>query len=293
MKSGKRRLPSLNAMLAFEAAARHGSFTRAAEELFLSQSVVSRHVASLEEHVGVALFERQGNLLRLTGRGAELANVISRSLDEIGNGIHRIQSQDHALGVACSHDFAQTWLMPRFGQLSSLAPQRQIRLLTSDDYGDFNAPDIHLSFRIGQPDQWPGFRAHLLFHLYTFPACAPEYLARHRFLADGDRSAFLRARLLHVTHDISEVYGWNRWIGVTEPLPGPTFTSYTAMLQEAIAGRGVALAISGAVDDHIDSGRLVKLGAAGSDRLKESAYVVVREDCEDWVDMLAIRLSDG
>lgn len=292
MKPGKRRLPSLNAMLAFEAAARHGSFTRAAEELFLSQSVVSRHVASLEDHVGVSLFERQGNLLRLTGQGAELANVIARALDEIGNGIRRIQSRDHALGIACSHDFAQTWLMPRFGLLSSLAPQRQIRLLTSDDYEDFNAPDIQLSFRIGRPGQWPGFRAHLLFGLEVFPACAPEYLARHPFLAGGERSAFLRARLLHVTHDISETYGWNRWIGVPEPLPGPTFTSYTAVLHEAIAGRGVALAISGVVDDHIDGGRLVKIGT-GSDRLEESAYVVVREDCEGWVATLAARLIGG
>lgn len=276
-------------MVAFEAAARLGSFTRAADELFLSQSVVSRHVASLENHVGVPLFKRQGNVVRLTAQGASLAAVLSRALDDIASGIHRAGAQGHTLGVACSHDFAQTWLMPRFALLSGLAAPRQVRLLTSDDYADFNAPDIQLSFRVGEAAQWPGFRCLPLFDLHAYPACTPDFLERHPFLADCRRHDFLQVQLLHVTHDASEVYSWNRWIGVTDPLPGPTFTSYTAMLHEAIAGHGVALAISGIVDDHIDSGRLVRIGDS-SDRLRESVHLVIREDCEAWVEDLAARL---
>ncbi|RWK79835.1 MAG: LysR family transcriptional regulator [Mesorhizobium sp.] len=274
MTTLKTSLPLLNAMVAFEAAARNGGLTPAAEELNVAQSAVSRHVANLEQQLAVALFARRGNRVILTEAGSSLAVAIREGLGTIRRAVERLQSADReTFVVGCPYDLQQMWLMPRFDLVASRVPNGQVMLLTSYDYSDFDQPDVALSLRFGRPENWPGFVATKLFNGEWFPVCSPAFLARHPALASEKPEAFLDVTLLHVTSQPADVDSWESWIGIERRLDGPRFTNYLSMMHETIAGRGAALAWAGYVEEHLRLGRIVRLTATS--RLHHNSFYIV------------------
>ncbi|AWC24045.1 Gcv operon activator [Aminobacter sp. MSH1] len=275
MKTLKTSLPLLNAMVVFESAARNGGLTTAAEELNIAQSAVSRHVANLERQLSVTLFTRKGNRVFLTDAGSTLAEAIRDGLGTIREAVERLQAPDRdTFVVGSSFDIAQMWLMPRFDLVASRIPNGQVMLLTSNDYKDFDQPDVALSIRFGTPEEWPGLVARKLFDGEWFPVCSPAFLERNP-LASEVPQAFLDIPLLHLITQPGAVDSWQSWIGTERPLDGPRFTSYLSMMHETIAGRGAALAWAGFVEEHLRLGQLVRLTST-SRRHHSSFYIVTR-----------------
>jgi len=248
-----RRLPSLNGLRAFEAAARHGSFTGAAAELHVSQAAVSRMVKLLEERLGFPLFERRANALTLTERGRALHPTLTEAFDAIAHRVDRVSAMraGPVLTVGLGATFAVRWLIPRLSGFHMAHPEIEIRIAT----GGGSAPmsdEWTCAVLIGD-GRWPGHEAERLFSSSLQPVCAPS-LARSLH-----RPADLRAAtLLHVSHWAAD---WPRWLaaaGVGAPdSNGLSFGSYAMTLQAAIDGVGVALAPQPYIMDDIAAGRLV------------------------------------
>ncbi|ESY59958.1 MULTISPECIES: LysR family transcriptional regulator [Mesorhizobium] len=274
MKTLKTSVPLLNAMVAFEAAARSGGLTAAADELNIAQSAVSRHVTNLERQLKVALFIRKGNRLVLTDAGANLAEAIRDGLGTIRQTVERIQaSRRDTFIVGCAYDLQQMWLMPRFDIVASRVTTSQVILMTSYNYSDFDNPNVAISLRFGRPEDWPDLVATKLFDGEWFPVCSPGFLERYPALASRDPSAFLEVPLLHSTTQPEAIDSWESWIGIDGKLDGPRFTNYLSMIHETIAGRGAALAWSGFIEEQLRLGQVVRLTSI-SRRHGNSFYIV-------------------
>jgi DNA-binding transcriptional LysR family regulator len=170
----------MNALVVFEAAARHRNLTAAGAELCIAASAVSRHVATVERETGLILFIRHGNRLELTSTGQRLADAVGAGLGHVRDVLASLKQRSvhRTLTIACSHDLAQNWLLPRFRELAELLHDWKLRVITAASYEDFDAGDIDLSIRFGDGN-WPGFTAVHLFAEEGFPICAPALLERH------------------------------------------------------------------------------------------------------------------
>jgi LysR family glycine cleavage system transcriptional activator len=285
MGSLRRSLPALNALAVFEAAARHNSLTRAAEELNIAQSAVSRHVSNLESQLGISLFNRVGNQVAITDAGAELADAISAGLGQIRDVVERLRrraQRNSTLTIGCTHAVAQEWLMPRFGELRALVPNHEIRLMTSDQYLALDEPDVDFSVRYGKADSWPDFVCRKLFDEIAFPVCAPSLLDRLPGLRSNDPNSWALAPLLQLLPGSQGAVDWRDWfstIGVAVDLNGPSFSSYLPLLMEAIAGHGVALGWNEFVNPHLEAGRLVRLNEVELSSSR-SFFLVYREEMD-------------
>src|SRR5215471_341291 len=168
-----RRLPALNALKSFEAAARHESFTRAAEELCVTQGAVSHQVKALEEELGVKLFNRERQRLVITEAGREYLVVVRDALDRIAVGTERLVQRQHsgALTISTSPDFAAKWLVHRLGRFAELHPNIDLRLSAAMHHVDFAREDVDIAVRHGDGD-WAGMRAERLAAEQLFPVCS-------------------------------------------------------------------------------------------------------------------------
>lgn len=248
------RLPPLNALRVFEAAARHLSFTKAAEELHVTQAAVSQQVRTLEEQLGLRLFRRLNRALLLTDEGQRYAVAIRGALEQIAEATARLRPaavDDGSLTVSVMPSFAHKWLMPRLGRFLDRHPDISLRIHTSFDLVGFGSEGIHCAVRHG-PGRYEGLFTELLFAEQLTPVCAPAIAARLRTPADLLREALL--------HD----YGtdWLEWLaaaGVTEAPPprGVEFLDSAMAMQAAVDGRGVVLGRTGLIRDDLESGRLV------------------------------------
>lgn len=251
-----RDLPSLNALRVFECAARHLNFTRAADELSVTQSAVSRQIKVLEDQLGQPLFERAGPKLLLTRAGetyhakvAEALSVLRRCTAEL----RRAQASP-ALTVSVLPTFAAKWLVPRLGQFERANPQIALRLEASYRPIDFLLePDIDVAIRLGR-GSWPDVHASRLTVQHVFPVCSPAVARRLRRPADIQRQ-----RVLFDDAHYDEWPNWFKAAGV-DYRPGETrlFTDDSMLLQAAVAGQGVTLARAITAEDDLDSGRLVR-----------------------------------
>lgn len=293
MKTLKASLPLLNAMVAFEATARHGSLTAAAQELAIAQSAVSRHIANLERRLAVELLSRKGNRVALTEEGGALAEAIRDGFGTIGDAVERLSEPDRdTFVIGSGYDLVQAWLMPRFDLVTSLVTHGRVTLLTSSDPDDFGRPEVAISIRFGRPEQWPGFVARKLFDGEWFPVCSPAFLQRHPALRSEDPAVFLDVPLLHLAAPADAIDNWRSWIGTERNLPGPTFSSYLPMMHEAIAGRGAALAWAGFVEEQLKLGQLVRLTEA-SRRHDDAFYLLTRRKTNATVQAVAQALLDS
>jgi LysR family glycine cleavage system transcriptional activator len=236
-----RRLPSLNGLKAFEAAARHESFTKAAEELCVTQGAVSHQVKALEAEVGVTLFKRERQRLIITEAGRRYLEVVREAFDRIAAGTERLQQRERAgvLTISTSPNFAGKWLVHRLGRFAEVHPNIELRVSAKPHHVDFAREDIDLAVRHSEgPTR--GLESTRLCTEEQFPVCSPTLLTGRRSLKVPADLA--RHRLLHV----DDHRDWTKWLdelGIkgVDPTKGPVMNA-TMAIDAAIEGQGVALA---------------------------------------------------
>ncbi len=277
----RRSLPPLNALVVFEVAARHQNLTAAGAELCIAASAVSRHVAAVEQETGLTLFKRHGNRLELTAAGQRLADAIGAGLGHVRDVLSSLKQReaDATLTIACSHDLAQMWLLPRFRALAEHFEDRHLRVITATAYEGFDAPDIDLSIRFGD-GKWPGFKSVHLFDEEGFPICAPELLAKHPELMNAPPQVLMKFPLLRLASEETIGLKWSDWLsdqGVKLPvINGPIFSTFSLLLLELVAARGIALGYTRIVDQLLADRRVVRLSDR-SIRTGLGFYVLYRE----------------
>lgn len=256
-----RRLPPLNALRAFEAAARHRSFTRAAEELHVTQAAISHQVKLLEDWLGRKLFERSGHALTLTVEGRQYLPDLTRALDALAAATARLSDTALAgpLRISILPSFAGKWLMPRLGRFRAAHPEIDLQISSSTELCDFSRGDVDLAIRSGL-GRWPGLRADLISREWLAPLCSPALLAAGPPLSSPEGLRF--HTLLHdQPADL-----WLRWLeaagiaGAAEVVTrrGPGFTDSGMVLQAAVGGHGIALGRLFLAADDIAAQRLVQ-----------------------------------
>jgi len=253
-----RRLPALNALKAFEAAARHESFTRAAEELCVTQGAVSHQVKALEEELGVKLFNRERQRLVITEAGREYLAVIRDALDRIAVGTERLvqRQTSGALTISTSPDFAAKWLVHRLGRFAEAHPDIDLRVSATMHHVDFAREDVDLAVRHGDGN-WAGLHVERLCSEQLFPVCSPKLAEGRPRLADP--CDVLKFPLLH----LDDRNDWSRWLdaaGVSCPdlSHGPIMNRASMLIDAAIDGQGIALARSALAAWDLFNGRLVR-----------------------------------
>ena len=252
-----RRLPPLNAVKAFEAAARSESFTRAAEELSVTQGAVSHQVKALEATLGVKLFNRERQRLVMTEAGREYLAVVRDALDRIAVGTERLVQRQSSgvLTVSTSPDFAAKWLVNRLGRFAESHPEIDLRVSATAHYIDFAREDVDLAVRHGDGN-WSGLDVVRLCSERLFPVCAPKLVSgRNRIAKASDLLKFPLLRL-------DDWKNWSRWFdaaGVAAPVtPGPVLNRASMLIDAAVDGQGVALARTALAAWDLINGRLVK-----------------------------------
>src|SRR5215471_6506183 len=171
-------IPSLDLLRGFEAAARHLNFTRAADELFITQSAVSRQIKTLEDRLGVALFVRQAKGLRLTEAGSQLYHAVSSALRQVNDAMEGLsrRTRSSLITVTSTLGFCALWLIPRLGQFNKLFPGIEVRIAASDRILNLDRERIDLSIRYSPPHSAPQ-TATWLFDEQLMPVCSPALLA--------------------------------------------------------------------------------------------------------------------
>jgi LysR family transcriptional regulator, glycine cleavage system transcriptional activator len=253
-----RRLPPLNALKAFEAAARHESFTRAAEELFVTQGAVSHQVKALEVELGVKLFNRERQRLVITEAGRQYLTTLRDAFDRIALGTERLlqRQSSGALTVSTSPDFAAKWLVNRLGRFAEEHPSIDLRVSATLHHVDFAREDVDLAVRHGDGN-WPGLEAVRMSPEELFAVCSPKLLAgRARLKKPAD---ILKLPLLH----LNDRRGWSRWLeaaGVahSELTQGPILNRDSMVIDAAVDGQGVVLTRTTLAAWDLINGRLVR-----------------------------------
>ena len=249
------RLPPLHAFRTFEAAARHGNFTRAAAELHITHGAISHQMKALEHELGVALFRRSGRGVQLTEPGRELAATVRDALDRIERGVAELRGRTHrALTVSVLPAFATHWLIPRLADFNSRHPDIDINVRASPLLSDFTMEDVDIAVRYGG-GKWPGMRAIQLAHEDVFPVCSPRFNGGH---LPGTLAELAGAKLLH-----TPLQPWDEWfaalgVAVTQERRSMTFTETDILLRAAINGLGIALSRRLLAQPELDAGRLVR-----------------------------------
>ncbi|WP_299619491.1 transcriptional regulator GcvA [Pelagibius sp.] len=252
-----RDLPPLIAMRAFEAAARHGSFTQAAEELHITPAAVSQQVRHLEDRLDVGLFLRRPRGIALTAVGRDYAQALGPALDQIAAATRQARGADRGgrLTIATTPSFAAKWLVHRMAGFQALQPDLDVRLSSSNALTNFGEDDIDVAVRFGG-GSWPGVSATRLMTTELFPVCSPALL-------HGPRPLKQPEDLQHHTMLRLMSPEWIKWLKAAglETLAqrrGPQFSDAGLMMQAAIEGQGVALGQWVLVADDLAAGRLVE-----------------------------------
>lgn len=253
-----RRLPPLNAMRAFEAAARQLSFTRAADELNVTQAAISHQVKALEEWLGVKLFRRLNRALLLTDAGQAYLPPLREAFDRLAGATERLRADDSrgVLTITTLPSIAARWLVPRLGRFRVAHPDIDLRIDASQHLTDFAREGVDVALRYGR-GEWDGMRAERLMTEDFFPVCSPRLL-------DGDPPLRRPKDLRHHTllHDDNRD-DWTAWflaagIAGGDPARGTGFTDSSLVLQAAAAGQGVALGRGALAAADLAAGRLVR-----------------------------------
>ncbi|WP_438991768.1 LysR family transcriptional regulator [Lentibacter sp.] len=292
----RRKLPPLNALLAFEAAARHSNFTHAARELSVAQPAVTRHVARLEDWIGSPLFRRNGSVIQLTREGALLSDIATTLLDRLELGIRDVtRVGKDELVVGASFGIAHLWLMPKISALR-MASDATVNFLTADDYRAFDDPSVDFSIRYGNGDFGVNC-ADLLFGENCQVIAAPKFLDQH---PEFDPDAPLSTLDPRFIFDHGDPYGagwvtWPVWCGLTgQHLPDrgkiSTIRSYPTMLDLVSAGEGIGIGTMGLEDDLVASGAIVRVGTPVA-RDGFGYYLVYRKELLDKPSFARLRES--
>jgi LysR family glycine cleavage system transcriptional activator len=264
-----RALPPLDLLRGFEAAARHMSFTRAAAELFVTQSAVSRQVQALEEFLGVPLFERRHKALALTTAGQAYQRAVGAVLDELRAATRRLRESaaGRVLTVTTTTSFASIWLVPRLGRWRKINPRVDVRITATPSVVDMEREGIDVAIRDCALDRVPPGAVHLVSE-HLAAVCTPGYVkearAEKKPLATP---ADLRHHVLIDMHDPAGRWPWLSWaawleaVGIPELEPAGTIglDQYDQVMQAALLGQGIALGRMTLCDQYIRARRLVPL----------------------------------
>lgn len=251
------RLPPLTTLRAFEAAARLGSFSRAAEEISVTHSAVSHQVRALERSLGTQLFQRNGKRVSLTEAGRHLASRVGAALREIADAAQVVRRRDRgrALSVSTLPSFAARWLMPRLGRFMEQHPEIDVNLHTSVALVDLERDEIDLAIRFGKGD-WPGLEAVKFMDDELFPVASPRF---NRGRLPRRPAELAKFRLMRSDDEF-----WTPWFqaagvrGIAEP-QSPVFSDSALLLQAAVDGQGIGLARRSIAEDDLRGKRLVRL----------------------------------
>jgi LysR family transcriptional regulator, glycine cleavage system transcriptional activator len=255
-------LPSLDLLVGFEAAARHLSFTKAGEELFLTQSAVSRQIKELEDQLGVALFQRRHRALALTPEGQQFYAAAAQVLVTMRAATDRLRAGTGRRGIALTttHSFAALWLIPRLAGFTRAHPEADVRITADTRVQDLERDGLDIAIRHGPPSL-AGPNAIRLFGERVFPVCSPKLLKKQPLKAPAD----LRHHVLLQYDDPDGRHPWLHWktwlevAGIAELRPAGTlsFSGYEQIIPAAVAGHGVALGRTPLVRDLLAAKQLV------------------------------------
>ncbi|MEO8812794.1 MAG: transcriptional regulator GcvA [Caulobacteraceae bacterium] len=258
----RRRLPPLNALRAFEAAARHLNFSRAADELSVTPGAVSQQIQNLEDHVGAPLFKRTPRGLLLTDSAQTALPALREAFDRLAEAASLLTAQvdGRRLTLTAAPSFAAKWLVPRLGRFEAAHPHIDVWLSADMELVDFGSGEVDLAIRYGA-GPYPGLEAIRLMKETVIPVMSPELAAANPVNGPADLTRHI---LLHDGSPDADdsCPDWLMWLAARgvkgiDGNRGPRFNQSSLVIEAAVGGRGVALAKRTLAQDDLDAGRLV------------------------------------
>ena len=250
------RLPSLNSLRAFEAAARNQSFVRAAAELHVTEGAVSRHIKLLEEELGLPLFYRRPRRVELTAHGERLLPVLTRAFKAIATGVGQVAAEGRTLKLLSQPSYSIRWLIPRLDDFRAAHPQLPVHLTTAPhDWPDVMGGGFDLVFACG-PARPAGWEAEKVLSAAMTPVCSPRLRHIGSLASAADLTRF---NLLHTTADRRDWRVWLRSFETPEvdAMSGETFPTLDMAMQAAAMGQGVAIGDLALLGSELRSGALI------------------------------------
>jgi LysR family glycine cleavage system transcriptional activator len=282
------KLPPLNALRSFEAAARLSSFTRAADELAVTPGAVSRQIKNIEQFLGLDLFERTAREVTLTASGRQYLDMATGMFSQLHSATEHLRERgrQRPLHIWSSMTFSMRWLVPRLAKYYASNEGMEVFLTTSLKPVDFRSGDIDLAIRYGT-GEWEGSISHLLVRTDLLPVCSPQFVAKHKITTLEDLA---RTTLLH---SVIRLDDWRNYLGAAkiddvDPYRGMRFESSALAYQAAEQGLGVALGQRALVQDDLTSGRLVA-PLDFSIPSRGGFYMIYPKDTERWKEIYAFR----
>jgi LysR family transcriptional regulator, glycine cleavage system transcriptional activator len=258
----RRRLPPLNALRAFEAAARHLNFSRAADELSVTPGAVSQQIQNLEDYVGAALFKRTPKGLLLTDAAQTALPALREAFDRLAEAASLLTAavDGRRLTLTAPPSFAAKWLVPRLGAFEQAHPQVDVWLSAAIELVDLQAGEVDVAIRYGA-GRYPGLEVKRLFSETVIPVASPEHLAVQPLTSPADLANHI---LLHDgSPDLDDSCpDWSMWLAARglktiDGMRGPRFNQSSLVIEAAVNGRGVALAKRTLAQADLEAGRLV------------------------------------
>lgn len=256
MKS-RRSLPPLNALRAFEVSGRHLSFRAAADELGVTQGAVAQQVRALEEHLGLALFQRHPRGLQLTVAGAAYLAEVTRAFDTLADATGRLLVRPDTVTISVTPTVAAKLLIPRLGDLQAALPDVELRTVATEALSDFERDQVDIAVRLTRPPFAADLEAKLLFRQDLVAVASPRLVGNMTLPLSSEQ-----LRALPLLHDAQG--HWATFMKTSSKLPGAVFNQTTLALDAAMAGQGVALACKAFVAMDLAAGRLVQVAEAGT-----------------------------
>ncbi|ANQ85117.1 LysR family transcriptional regulator [Azoarcus olearius] len=273
----RRKIPSTAALQAFDAAARHESFTRAADELALTQSAICRQIAGLEDFLGVALFRRTRRGVRLTEAGLNYSRKVAARLDAVERDTLAVMAQRDSgatLEIATVPTFATRWLLPRLPGFLAQHPDVTINLSTRTRPFLFDETEFDAAIYFGDAG-WPGTEAHFLMREYPVPVCSP--------LLPGAKPSMSPAEIaqLPLLQQTTRPYAWRHWfeslgMSISQDMSGPRLELFSMLAEAAIQRLGVALIPPFLIRHELDAGLLIT-PTPHAQRSERAYYFIVPE----------------
>jgi LysR family glycine cleavage system transcriptional activator len=256
MKS-RRSLPPLNALRAFEVSGRRLSFRAAADELGVTQGAVAQQVRALEEHLGLALFQRHPRGLQLTLAGAAYLAEVTRAFDTLADATGRLLVRPDTVTISVTPTVAAKLLIPRLGDLQAALPDVELRTVATEALSDFERDQVDIAVRLTRPPFAADLEAKLLFRQDLVAVASPRLVGNVTLPLSSEQ-----LRALPLLHDAQG--HWATFLKTSSKLPGAVFNQTTLALDAAMAGQGVALACKAFVAMDLAAGRLVQVAEAGT-----------------------------
>lgn len=257
MMKSRRSLPPLNALRAFEVSGRRLSFRAAADELGVTQGAVAQQVRALEEHLGLALFQRHPRGLQLTVLGAAYLAEVTRAFDTLADATGRLLVRPDTVTISVTPTVAAKLLIPRLGDLQAALPDVELRTVATEALSDFERDQVDIAVRLTRPPFAADLEAKLLFRQDLVAVASPRLVGNVTLPLSSEQ--LLALPLLH------DAQGhWPTFLKTSSKLPGAVFNQTTLALDAAMAGQGVALACKAFVAMDLAAGRLVQVAEAGT-----------------------------